>query len=553
MAHDTIWCVCCVDDKGAYTYEPQDKKELAQLFTEYDEIVAHNGIGFDFPVLAELWGIVIPDEKQRDTLVLSRLYNPQITGRHALRAWGERLGKTQKGDFTDFDGGLSEEMIEYCLDDTQLLKELDVHLDKCFTKWKDVQKASKIEHEVARIMRRQTLTGFKLDEPYAVELLGTLTHRMMIIEQELQAVFPPIVSERISEKTGKRLKDGVEVFNVGSRRQIERRLTSLGAKFTKKTEGGTFIVDEPVLEAIDLPEAKLCLEYLTIQKRVGMLTSWLDKLGEDGRVHGRVMTNGAVTGRMTHNSPNLGQVAGVTYSDEGVPLEGADGAYGVESRKCWTVEKGNKLVGCDLSGIELRCLAHYMQDDEWTHELLNGDIHTKNQLAAGLDTRAQAKTMIYATLYGAGVVKIGSIVGGGRARGKEILDNFYKNTPALMKLKEKVGRIAESGGITGLDGRRLIVRSEHAALNTLLQGCGAIIAKQWIVDIQVALKNFGLAKHCKQVVMVHDEVQFECEEAYADQLGKVLAAAAQTAGETLGMRVPVEAEYKIGDTWYDTH
>lgn len=545
LAHDKIWCCCCIDDEGIATTIKDswgDRNHLIDLIDAADEITAHNGIRFDFPVLEKVWGVTVPTNKQRDTLVLSRLYNPNIEGGHSLKNLGKLAGtKKLEFDVEDFDGGLTDEMIEYCQRDVEALKAVDLWLEANMSKWGNPQQSIELEHRVAHIIRNQEINGFLLDVPYASQLLGELSSRMTAIEIELQAKFPPIITERYSEKTGKRLKDDVEVFNIGSRRQIAKRLQQIGAKFTRTTEKGSLIVDETTLAEIALPEAKLCSEYLMIQKRVGMISSWLEKVEEDNRVRGKVITNGAVTGRMVHSSPNMGQITSVNSE------------YGKESRRCWIVPKGYKLVGCDLSGIELRCLAHYMKDDEWTKELLDGDIHTKNQHAAGLDTRAQAKTFIYATLYGAGPAKIGSIVGGGRDKGKKLLRDFLANTPALKELKDKVERIAEKGYIPALDKRRLVVRSLHSALNTLLQSCGAIIAKQWLVEIEDMLEEAGLAKYAKQVVMVHDEVQFEVKEEYAEQVGELLVKAANKAGEVLGFRVRVDAEYKVGNNWLDTH
>jgi DNA polymerase I-like protein with 3'-5' exonuclease and polymerase domains len=387
-------------------------------------------------------------------------------------------------------------------------------------------------------MKKQEDNGFKLDVPQAVSLLAQLKDRMSCITDEMQTVFPPIVEERWSEKTGKQLKDRVTIFNVGSRKQIAERLQSIGVKFTKKTEKGSIIVDEGTLKSIDKPEAQLIAEYLMLQKRVGLLDSWIDNVKDDGRVHGRVITNGAVTGRMTHQKPNMGQIPSVNSE------------YGSDCRKLWTVDEGNVLCGTDLSGIELRCLAHYMQDDDWTEELLNGDIHQKNADAAGV-TRPQAKTLIYATLYGAGPAKIGSIVGGGAREGSEVLQNFYRNTPALSRLMEKVKKVASKGYVPGLDGRRILVRSEHAALNSLLQGCGAIIAKQWCIEAHKEFKRQRLS--VQQVAFVHDEIQIETQRPHAETVASIMVASARKAGEVLGFRCPVDAEAKIGNNWFDTH
>ena len=464
-----------------------------------------------------------------------------MEGGHSLKNWGVKLhNKKIDFDFEDFDNGLSDEMLEYCKQDVALTCEVYRTLMADFSRWKNSDTSIKLEHEIAVICRQQENNGFKFDIPSATILKATLSDRMGVLEDSVQSVFPPITEERWSEKTGKRLKDKVTVFNLASRKQIGERLQALGWIPTNLTEKGQPIVDEGTLESVDIPEAQMIAEYLMLQKRVAMIESWLKHVDPTtSRVHGGIITNGAVTGRMTHRNPNMGQVPSVNKP------------YGQEIRSLWTVDDGNVLIGSDLSGIELRCLAHYMQDDEWTAELLNGDIHTKNQLAAGLETRAQAKTFIYATLYGAGVRKIGSIVGGGPKEGQTLLDNFYMNTPKLGALSYKVREIAKKGSVPGLDGRRVQVRHEHAALNTLLQSCGAIIAKQWCIEAHKEFKRRQIP--VKQVAFVHDEIQVETAEEHGAEVAQIMCNAASQAGTTLGFRCPVDAEAKIGKNWFETH
>lgn len=538
LAHDTIWLVVTKKDDEIRHWRT---KTGLRSYLLNETVVGHNIIGFDAPVLKRVWGITIPLECMEDTLVISRLINPQLEKGHSLKQWGKRLDFDKMDfDVEDFDAGYTEDMAVYCERDVEVTERLYNKLASSLVDWEgEARTPLTLEYRVAAIMAQQERDGFKLNLRAATDMLTEFKSRMSMISEELQEKFPPIVTERYSEKTGKRLKDKVEVFNVGSRQQVAKRLQGLGVKFTKKTEKGSVIVDEAVLKDIDLPEAQMVNEYLMLQKRVGLLTSWLDSVKEDGRVHGRVVPIGAVTGRMTHYSPNMGQIPSVKSP------------YGKECRACWTVEDKNVLVGCDLSGIELRCLAHYMQDEDYTRELLDGDIHTVNQLAAGLESRDQAKTMIYGTLYGAGVAKIGQIVGGTSKDGQRILENFLKNTPKLGKLMTTVKRAARRGWIRGLDGRRVIVRSEHAALNSLLQSCGAIIAKQWLVEMHNLFEAEGI--EARQVAMVHDEVQIECKPEDVERVSSITVQAAQLAGDTLNFRVRVDAEAKHGNTWYDTH
>jgi DNA polymerase I-like protein with 3'-5' exonuclease and polymerase domains len=538
-AHDKIWCVVCRDLDTDIVSTFTQPNSLQPYLDSVEKIIAHNGIFFDFPVLKKVWNITVKKSQVIDTLVLSRLYNPSLEDGHSLAAWGQRLG-FPKGDFTDFDNGLTDEMLQYCKQDTLVTAKLYQHLER---EMKDdfSEKSKELEHQVAIIIAEQERNGFKLDERGATELLCSLKAKLEAIKVEMESIFPPRVeSGRTHKKTGKALPDIITPFNPGSRQQIAERLQEKGWKPKKHTEKGSVIVDETTLEGIDIPEAKAIAEYLMLQKRIAQIESWLSSVESDGRVHGRVITNGAVTGRMTHHSPNMAQI----------PNSGA--VYGPECRNLWTVEKGNRLVGIDASGLELRMLAHYMNDDAYTSEVVSGDIHTANQKAAGLETRNQAKTFIYAFLYGAGSPKIGQIVGGGAKEGQNLITSFLRNTPKLKALREKVSRIySQKGWLPGLDGRKLLVRSEHSSLNTLLQGAGAIVMKQALVLLSNRLKREKIDhKFCANV---HDEWQIETKEATADLVGQYGVWAIEEAGKVLKMRCPLSGEYRTGLTWKDTH
>ncbi len=529
-----IWCVVTMENGQPTVHTTPDT--LSEALRSSVSVVGHNLIGYDIPVLERLWGLSVASERIVDTLVLSRLCDPSKSGGHSLRNWGNELG-FPKGDHNDWTK-LSQEMIDYCIQDVKVTAAVHQKLKQ---EMRDFSAESiKLEHKVQCIVQQQERNGWVLDQQLAHELCATFKERMNEIEEELQEKFPPIVHERWSEKTGKRLKNRVEVFNVGSRQQIAKRLSGLGVVFAKTTEKGNPIVDEAVLDTIDLPEARVISEYLMLQKRYAQVHSWLDHVQQDdGRVHGRVISNGAVTGRMTHQSPNMAQVPA------------SHSPYGHECRSCWTVPEGKRLVGFDASGLELRMLAHYMNDKEFTNVLLTEDIHTRNQMAAGLETRPQAKTFIYAFLYGAGEAKIGSIVGGSAADGAKLKQRFLRNTPALESLRERVSRAAGRGYLKGLDGRQLHVRSEHAALNTLLQAAGAIVMKKALVILDDYAKQWNI--DYKFIGNIHDEVQAEVAEAQAEKYGWLAVECLKASGLEFDLRCPLDGEYKVGTTWAETH
>ena len=560
-----VHCIVAIDlatnEQFVYRSDKGNLYEFNSLISSPCELIAHNGIGYDIPTLQRLMGTDFGKTVITDTLVLSRLANPSRLGGHSLKNLSRNTDeeKTHHEDWSV----LSDDMVDYCVQDViatigvyhRLIRELDGFAPESI----------RLEHQVQTIVQRQVKRGWRLDTYKCLDLLAELKERKFQLEDQVHTRFKPkykyirnvvpkikkdgtfstvglkFLGDQWTTVVGEFSRVDVTPFNLGSRMQIGEYLKDFGWKPNKFTEKGQAIVDESVLKEVrGIPEATLIADYLMVQKRIAQISSWLEAVNDDtGRVHGYVNTNGAVTGRMTHSSPNMAQV----------PSVGSE--YGEDCRACWIVKDGYKLVGCDASGLELRMLAHYMNDDKYTHEVVDGDIHTVNQHAAGLSTRPQAKTFIYAFLYGAGDAKIGSIVDGSSRDGKRLKDKFLANTPKLQQLKDNVATAASRGYLMGLDGRKVYVRSEHAALNTLLQSAGAIMMKKALLILDEYAKLWGI--DYEFVGNIHDEFQVEVREDQAHEFGRLAVASMQAAGIQLNLRCALDGEYKVGNNWADTH
>ena len=538
------WCYIGTSDSYQLFRSANDlfvflEKLLLQGYT----LVGHNIIKFDIPCLKRLVGkdfTVDPKEQSIDTLVMSRLIYPELMdrdirrkefpkkllGSHSLKAWGYRLGDL-KGDYgethEDAWKEVNEDMINYCKQDVSVTVKL---FHKVISKGYPLQ-AIELEHNIAWLMAKQERNGFPFDKDKAVSLYAELSSKRQTLMESLVKSFGSW-KRLVGYKTYKRdnKKRGIiagkeypiykeETFNPSSRDHIARVMIARGWQPTVMTPSGKPQVNEETLKsAPDIPEKAMLLEYLMIQKRISQLAegdyAWLKmmRVDKDGitRIHGSVNPNGAVTGRATHSYPNVAQVPA------------GRSPYGKECRELFTAPKGWFEVGVDASGLELRCLAHYMypfDDGKYLHEILNGDIHTANQKAAGLPTRDLAKKFIYCLTYGGGFEKLGEIAGGDATVGKKLKEKFLKATPALKTLGESIEHslIASSSWVGGinkvvwrkrlsnnldythcinsLDGRPVYVRSAHSALNTILQSAGALICKLWMVKWEENMRKHG--------------------------------------------------------------
>lgn len=572
-----IHCIVTKDiDTGEIKqFRPSEVEQGLQFVSGADLLVGHNVIGYDIALCTRLYPwFNVPRDKVTDTLILSRFIcanlsdqdfarqgataiDPALRGSHSLKAWGQRLG-FEKADYHGGFDDFSEEMLSYNVRDVEVTERLWRFLleHEAYS-----ERADRLEHAVQWIAAKQEQTGFAFNVAGAEKLTGELSARRHALEKQLQDTFPPweesdgeFIPKVNNAKRGyvkgvPVLKTKTVTFNPGSRHHIASRLKAIhGWVPAEYTPDGSAKVDESVLSQLAYPEAKLLAEYLMVQKRLGMLSegnnAWL-KLVKNGKLHGEIITNGAVTGRATHRNPNIAQVPSTKAK------------YGKDCRTLFSASEGRVLVGVDVSQLELRLLAHFMaayDRGQYAREVVDGDVHTSNQMAAGLPTRDLAKTFIYALIYGAGASKIGLIINKGPKDGARLRSQFLAKTPALEKLLLHVATCVEDTGyLFGLDRRHLPVRSEHSALNTLVQSAGALVCKQWLVNVDRMIALAGWSHKVQQVAWVHDEAQFDCDEYIADEFGKRAVMAIEEAGNDFAIKVPLTGEYKIGRTWADTH
>lgn len=623
---------CDVDTREEFEWGPDEIPSALETMAKADRLIAHNGLGYDFPALEKLKGFVVPVEKQVDTLVIARTIYPNIKeldsrfnktrlakklptmgdqfGKHTVEAWGIRLGRPKlHADIEDW-SAWTPEMQERCVGDTRTQVALWDYLKPDNYS----QAALELEHRVARLCKLITAEGWPFNEEEAYALHVRLLEEYEELERKLKSQFPGWVDTKVTPFTPKRdnkakgWKAGVTIqrekqkvieFNPRSRPQIERALRDLGWVPTEKTESGRAKLDEEQIEQIaaQYPQAEGLARFLMLDKRLGQLatgkSAWLKTVKDDGRIHASYNTMGAVTSRASHFDPNIAQVPAVSSP------------FGPECRNLFHVYEGWEQVGADMSGLEGRCFSHYLFPHDkglYGDKLLTGDPHWAVVLAVGyldcardkhnalhtLIREQGAKRLFYGMLYGSGDEKAGRIIldclravikewpeegerlfdkffGGDQAPSSKLLKkagakakfDVIQGIDGFSQLKKMIDFYASKGFLPGLDKRRIPVRSEHAALNSLLQSAGAILCKRWICDAYDMLIAEGL-KHGWDgdfvfLGWIHDELQVAARNGLGDRIGKVLTRAAQAAGKPYGFRIPLDSEYKIGRTWKDTH
>jgi DNA polymerase-1 len=607
---EKVWVVVCkeVESGEIKVFHPDNSgfADLSAYWSGVSHVIGHNWLGFDGPVLSR-FGIESPDVT--DTLVTSRLLNYEIEGGHSLEAWGERL-RFPKKPFKKF-SEWSEEMDSYCVNDVELTFLLYQVL-KEYIEAPEWQQALNLEHRIAILCNTLSTNGFFFDIATAKGTLEEYQKLINILDNNLEKEFlpkPKLKREIIPKATkfGTLHKgdfrwlgsEDLSSFNVdcpfstfewvpfsaASPKQIVERLNEAGWKPTDKTKGHLEALkdpDHPKLSHFQkygwrvseenlatLPEdaprsAQSLVQRLTLASRISDLEEWIGCYDEtSGRIHGNFMHIGSWTHRMSHNHPNMANIPSAIEVDEHSPaLDRYKAPMNQVLRALWCVPEDCFLVGCDADSIQLRVLAHFINDEEFTHALCQGDKakgtdpHSVNQRALGdiCRSRADAKTFIYAFLMGAGSPRISTVLNCTHRQAEEAKANFLKRYPGYAHLRNvQTPRDAERGYFVGVDGRLVNVRDKHRVIAGYLQNTEVVVMKTANLIWHDQLEAEGIP--FKQVDFVHDEWQTECprDRRLADYIGQVQAAAITEAGRRLALNCPMAGNFRVGRNWYQTH
>lgn len=599
----------CFHDDPEISPKHGSLREGLLWLKEADEISGHNWTGYDDLVLVKLaakYGVEwkpTPASKVYDTLVESKLvysdrkerdyplqkqrrnsdvpFPGQHIGRHTLGAWGFRLGE-HKGDFKEFEV-FTQAMLDYGIQDIRTNRRLlDVLRPRSPEFEYEGVTTSDVEQFFANVMTKQGEHGVRLDVEAGRELLDRLTKRRDELEALIQEQFPPLevsfkanaktgtIAKRLCKHRGERFPNKLVFFNPGSRAQLAARLTKkhgwVPQEIHKKTRNP--VMQERILAdlALEYPEVASVSEFLVVNARISILQDSPNsyfRLAKDGRLHGKTWHIGTVTHRVSHASPNLGNVTSV------------DKPYGREMRSIFVADEGFEQVGFDASGIQLRGLGHYLAPYDggaYGEAACNGreedgtDVHSVHARAishAVETSRGEGKGTTYAFLFGAQDGKLGRMRGGNKALGMKIRNALKQHVNGLGPLIDSLTKTSDParpcplhrGWLLTPDKRRIGIRHAHAVLNSLLMSFEAAVMKWMLYFLYQELPARGIIpwEDFFQTGFIHDEVQGSLRPGLREPFQDAVDAAFKRAEVALGIRVPIAGKAKFGQSWADTH
>ena len=593
----TIWCIVAYNMDSGVTYKFADTgtyhgsvRDGVRFLCNADLLIGHNILGFDNRIVDALYGTKLLDKRCHDTLIMSQVLRYKRTHTHGLKAWGEKLGN-YKISYDDW-SGFSPEMMKYCVQDVMLnveiYKKLLEEVAKISSRQPLIKKGLEIEHDTAKFNAKMRMSGWNFDLERARETQRRMLERM----NEIEGIVEPQMGLRTvyidkEPKTPKYKKNGEynnhtcrwlteylgrdvqpgdthlmapgtefqrtqEVqIEMGQIDLVKEWLLSIGWKpdeYQKKKIGFEWVTMGPKLTTTSLSLlgeiGELVDEYYTIRSRQAVLTGWIEDL-KSGRLHGNMSVCGTPTFRCRHSTI--------------VNLPAVTAKWGKELRELLKADDGMVLVGCDSAGNQLRGLCHYVRNDGFTNEVINGDQHQRNADVLGC-SRPIAKSYLYAYLFGAGDAKLGQVLTG-KANpnlGKKSKVEFAKSIRGLNELRRKLGDVWKKtkfnngdGWFPALDGRPIFCNSEHQTLNYLLQSAEAITCKAAVSFQMEEIKKAGIQAEPR--IFYHDEVAWQCKPEDAGIVGEILQRSFKEAPAWFGVECMDGGEAVIGDNYAAVH
>lgn len=602
-----IFCVCAQNVVTQEEVRLTDQQSIKDWFAERNAegcvYVGHNIIGYDAPTINRILGVGILSSRIVDTMVLSQIFNPSLKGGHSLDAWGERL-RYPKGDFNDF-SRLTPEMVDYCAQDTRLCRKILLALVSKLKSAGFTEEGIDIEHKSWMMIRIQKENGFHFNIEEAHALYAKLRQIEQDLQDQIYEHFPPKLQlikryakpykndgsrtanferhlgqfERIVVSKDKQSYDAYDrvPFNIGSPPQRVEKLLALGweprefTPITDKGGGGNPKVTDSgqlvpsLLEFIEQggnEEVRLIARWIDVNARGNMVNTWINAYNEKtGCIHGSLWL--ANTLRYRHSDPNTANIPAVRMGerDDGTeyPLMGLDGVFTYEARALWNVRGSDRvLVGVDAKGIQLRVLAHYLNNPTFTEAILSADPHSANRDAWGFPEgkqgRALAKTIVYATLMGAGDARVMSEAKlKSLAEAKDVKKVFFDAVPELPALQKRLkDELKRTGRITLCDGSKIMVSSPHMVIPYLLQGDESRIMKRAAFYVFQMVQKRGL--DILKVGDIHDEWQNDALKLHAEEFAyDICPDGFARAGKSFNYNLPIECDAQLGPNWAETH
>jgi len=594
-----IWVACVrnIVTKEEHTLVGHDAIQRFISGKEDAVWVTHNGIDFDIPTCNRLLGLGVETTRIVDTFVLSMLFHPTLEGGHSLAAWAKRVGM-EKIEFNDW-SKYSDEMGEYCLRDTRITAEVFLRLSRRMRDIGFTEVGCSIEHRAWSIIRQQRRNGFAFDVKRAGTLFAEIRRLQDELKERIYARFPPTLTcvrefrnaykkdggftanylrhkalypkLELTGQGGYRAFDWVE-FNLGSPPQRTEKLLALGWKpreFTpttdkgggnnpKATDGGELVPSlQEFVEESGIEEVRLIAQWMALQGRANAIGNWIDLYNDKtGCIHGNLWLASSL--RYRHDNPNTANIPAVRVDENDNPIRGLDGYFTYEARDLWTC-RGNgerKLVGVDAKGIQLRCLAHYLDDPEFTAAILAKDPHAANRDVWGFSPdatgRRLAKTILYAIVMGAGDGRVSTEAGISLADAKAAKKVLFDRVPGLPALIDRLKKeFQRTGRITLCDGSKVAMKSAHTVIPYLLQGDESRIMKLAAIYIDQGVRQQNL--DVLKVGDIHDEHQYDVLGIHVEPFIALCQDCFKRAGAFFKYKVPMECDAKVGNTWAETH